>query len=69
MKYKNINLVELSIIIIIIIILYILSSNLYNDHRYEIKLKECTEKINKSMSDEEKSVKMLKIEECINISN
>jgi len=69
MKFKNINLVELFIIIIIIIILYILSSNLYNDHRYEIKLKECTEKINKIMSDEEKSVKMLKIEECINISN
>ena len=68
MKFKNINLVELFIIIIIIIILYILGSNLYNDHRYEIKLKECTEKINKNMSDEGKNLKKLKIEECINIS-
>ena len=69
MKYKNINLVELSIIIIIIIILYILSSNLYNDYKYEIKLKECSEKINKNIPDEENSVKILKIEECINIIN
>ena len=59
---------ELFIIIIIIIILYTLSSNLYNDYKYEIKLKECTEKINKNMSDEGKNLKKLKIEECINIS-
>ena len=68
MKFKNINLEELFIIIIIIIILYTLSSNLYNNYRYEIKLKECTEKINKNMSDEGKNLKKLKIEECINIS-
>jgi len=69
MIFKNINLVELFIILTIIIILYILGSNLYDEYKYGIKLKKCTEKINKEMTDEENSLKILKIEECIKIIN
>ena len=53
MKFKNINIVEFIIILIIIIILFILSSNLYNNYKYELKMSMFTKHIDNKLKTEE----------------